>query len=249
MIAVIDSGSGGANVILECLKYYNYDFIYLVDNKNCPYGDKPIEDVKKIIISNINFLLKKFDIDFIILGCNTASSIIGYEELERIKCPILKTKPDLPSLVKQNGKKLLFATKNTIDNSNYVKYFLLNYNDIKTLYIKSLPKYIDNYLSNVNKENYEKLEKILKKGLFFHKKTKKYLKNTTNIALGCTHFKHIEKEITNCFDKKINYFYCEKNVAKISNFLIKKKKQDFSIKVILTKKDDSFKKSIMDLFL
>ena len=53
MIGIIDSGSGGINVIKECQKYYNEDFVYLVDNKNCPYGNKPHEEVRDIVLNNI----------------------------------------------------------------------------------------------------------------------------------------------------------------------------------------------------
>ena len=84
MIGVIDSGSGGVNVIKECLKYFKQDFVYLVDNLNCPYGNKPIEKLKKIVLGNINYLIKNYDIDFIILGCNTASSVLDYYDYEEI---------------------------------------------------------------------------------------------------------------------------------------------------------------------
>ncbi len=247
MIAVIDSGSGGANVIKECLKHYNYDFVYLVDNKNCPYGDKPAKLVKEIVLKNIKILLKKFDIDFIILGCNTASSLIGYVELEQIKCPILKTLPDFKSIIKQKGEKLIFATKSTIKNSNYVKFYMFNYKDIKTLYIKELPKHIDNYLSNKTNENYEKLQKIIKNDVFFSKKLKKYYKKVKNIALGCTHFKYIENNINQIFNNDIKFFYCEKEVACVSKMLIKKQKKKSSIKILLTKPDEKLKSTIIQI--
>ena len=244
MIAVLDSGSGGVNVINECLKYYKQDFVYLVDNKNCPYGNKPPSELKRIVLNNINFLLKNYDIDFFIIGCNTASSILEYVDLEAIKCPILKTYPNLKDLVKVKGKVLLFATKNTITMSNYVKYYLLNYDNIKTLFVKDLPKYIDDKISKNNAKSCEKVEKMLKKSLFFNKK----LKNIKAIALGCTHFKHIEGEICNALNSKASIFECEKEIAKISKFLVKKSKNNFCIKVILTKQDDNLKQSIINMF-
>lgn len=247
MIAVIDSGSGGANIIKECLKYFKYDFIYLVDNKNCPYGNLPINDLKKIILNNIKYLLDNYSIDFIIIGCNTASSVLGFDELEKIQCPILKTYPDLNSLVNKKGDKLLFATKNTIMNSNIVKYYLKNYKDIQTLYIKDLPKIIDNQLSRNTKENSRKLSKLLKKHLIFNKKLKKKYKNIKNIALGCTHFKYIENLLNDYFNNVI-YVYCENEVAKLSRFLIKKNKDKHFVKVVLTQKDDDLKNAIERMF-
>lgn len=243
MIAVLDSGSGGANVIKECLKYYNQDFIYLIDNKNCPYGDKSPERVKQIILDNIEYLQKNYSIDFIILGCNTASSLLNYFDLENIKCPILKTYPDLKNITRKDGVKLLFATKNTIENSTYVKYYLLNYNDLKTIYVKDLPKLIDIKFSSNDEKNEKNIEKILKKHLFFNKKIKNKYKNVKNIALGCTHFKHIQTEILDCF-QNAKIFNCENNVAKISKMLIKKNKDKSSIKVMLTQNDEKLKQAI-----
>ena len=248
MIAVIDSGSGGVNVIKEFLKHYKADFVYLVDNKNCPYGNKPKRALKEIILQNIDFLLKNYSIDFIIIGCNTASSILDYVDLEKIKCPVLKTYPNLKKLVNSCGNKLLFATKNTIKNSNYVKYFLLNYSDIKTLYIKNLPKLIDDKIAD-NCGIYSKnIKKILKKHLFFNKMLKKTNKKQNFVALGCTHFKHIKNDILKVFKNNAKFFYCEEQVALTSKLLIKKSKSNFKIDVVLTKKDDKLQNAIKAMF-
>ena len=138
MIGIIDSGSGGVNVINACKKFYDEDFVYLVDNKNCPYGNKQKEEIVSIVLNNLDCLIKKFDLDFVIIACNTASAILSYKDLEDIKIPILKTKPDMEELAKNKGKKILFATKNTIKNSNLVKYYLLNYKSIIKYYINKV---------------------------------------------------------------------------------------------------------------
>lgn len=294
MIAVIDSGSGGANVIKECLKMFNEDFIYLVDNKNCPYGNKKIEDLKQIIIKNIDFLLKNYNIDIIVVGCNTLSSILTYKELESIKCPIVLTSPDIKSIVENKKDKLIFATKNTIKYSKIVRYYMLNYGDIKTLYIKDLPKYIDDAISENCTQNMQKIEKILKKCLFFNKNIKNKYKNVKNIALGCTHFRHISEQINeiftninnqtnkcncikneeeknakkctcgldkndinnnygnhkcSCNSHNINFSYCENLPAKLVKMMIKNNKKSYSIKVLLTKKDDTLQKAIERMFV
>lgn len=242
MIAVIDSGSGGANVINACKKYYNEDFVYLVDNKNCPYGNKSPQEVKNIVLKNIDYLIKNFDLDLIIIGCNTASALIDFDDMLELKIPILKTKPDMIALIKSKGIKILFATKNTIKNSNYVKYFLANYDDVRAIYVKGLPKDIDTKIATNSSKNEEKIAKKLKKCLFFNKK----LKNTCNyMALGCTHFRFIKKEILQYFNDKIAFFECENQVAKLSKFLIRKNKTVSTYKVVLTQEDDNLKNEIL----
>ncbi|MBE7082959.1 MAG: hypothetical protein E7378_04765 [Clostridiales bacterium] len=242
MIGIIDSGSGGINVITECTKYYNEDFVYLVDNKNCPYGNKPKKIVKQIVIDNINFLIKTYDVDFIILACNTASGILDHNKMLEYKTPILKTKPNFDN-INSKQKYLLFATKNTIKNSPYVKYYLANYKNIKTLHIKNLPKQIDENLANNNKKNQKKLIKMLKNAFF----NKNKFKSIKILSLGCTHFKHIQNELFDIFNKKVKILNCENNVAKLSKFLVRKNKNKSSIKVIMTKDDQKLKQAILKM--
>lgn len=246
MIAVIDSGSGGANVIKECMKYYNEDFVYLVDNKNCPYGNKRVEEIKKILQSNIQYLTNNFKLDLIIIGCNTASAILSNDEIEQINVPVIKTKPNMSSLTSNSNVACIFATKNTIKHSKYVRYYLYNYKNIKTLCIKNLPKCIDDKIATKIIKNEEKIQKKLKNGLIFRKNLQKHCKN---IALGCTHFKHITKQIESVFNSNIVFCECEKQVAFLSRFFIRKSKNHSSVRVILTKQNLDLHKSICDLLL
>lgn len=244
VIGVIDSGSGGVNVIKECLKYYNEEFIYLVDNKNCPYGNKPPEELKKILANNIEYLIKNFDLDFIIIACNTISAFVDYKTMQNYKTPILKTVPQ----VTNNGNDfLIFATKGTINNSKDLRLFKLNYPKLKTLYIKDLPKLIDEKLSKNTPEIEENLKKTLKNAYFFKNKLKKRYKNIKYISLGCTHFKYIENMICNIFNNKISIFHCEENVARVSRWLIRKNKKESSFKIILTREDENFYNKIIKL--
>ncbi|MBQ7885037.1 MAG: aspartate/glutamate racemase family protein [Clostridia bacterium] len=246
MIGILDSGSGGVNVIKECKKYYNEDFVYLIDNKNCPYGNKPPLQVQSIVINNLMYLINHYDLDFIIVGCNTASALLPYNILEEFAVPVLKTKPDMHSLAQQKNITCLFATKNTIKYSNFIKYFLLNYNHIKTLYIKDLPKLIDEKLTKNDEQTSKKIEKKLKNGVNFKKKLKM---DCECIALGCTHFKHIAKQIEDCFKNKITMFECEKEVAKLSKYFVRKSKRECSVEIVLTEPNNALKKQIIQMLL
>lgn len=239
MIGVIDSGSGGANVINECLKYYTEDFIYLVDNKHCPYGNKPIEELEKILKENISFLIKHYDVDLIILACNTISAIVDYSFMLSIKTPILKTKPNIKNINLKFKNILIFATKNTIENNKEIKLLKLNYPNVKTLYIKDLPKDIDNLLKNNNEKNINVIKSKLNKRL-----NKKKYKNIENISLGCTHFRHIKEQIMQVFNGGVNIWTCEDDVAQISKWLVRKQKAKSTIKIILTRRDLKFAETI-----
>lgn len=268
VIGIIDSGSGGLNVIAECLKYYNEDFVYILDNKNCPYGNKKVSELKQILTSHLNFLTRNFDLDLIIVACNTLSSVLDFNDMLKYNLPILKTFPFVKNL-KNNGKNVLvFATKNTIKNSKELKLIKINYPQLKTLYIKDLPKLIDNYLENkevneknilINKLNYYFLDNYYKINCKFNVlcpnkydvkslKLSKKLNNIEYISLGCTHFKHIQSILKKMYKNKIKFLCCETPVAKNSKWLIRKNKQISTLHLILTLNNEKLENTIYDLF-
>ena len=59
-IGFIDSGVGGLTVVKQSLRQLpNESIIYLGDNARCPYGPRPLEEVKKYIWQLTNFLREK----------------------------------------------------------------------------------------------------------------------------------------------------------------------------------------------
>ena len=81
MIALVDSGVGGVNVLVECAKLFKEDFVYLCDNKNAPYGNKKVDELFCITKQNIDMLVSKYSLSAIVIACNTLSFTVG----ERIK--------------------------------------------------------------------------------------------------------------------------------------------------------------------
>jgi len=241
MIGIIDSGCGGFNVICECLKYYNEDFVYLIDNKNCPYGNKKEKDLKKILKQNIDYLIKKYDLDLIIIGCNTLSCFVDYEFMQKYKIPILKTVPNLNE--KDCDKILVFATKNTLKNCKLIEYCYKTNKNVKFVYIKDLPKLIDQNISNDYSFNEQINKKLLK---VFCRNSELKFANVGAISLGCTHFKFIKPNLKNIL-KNFKILECETLVAYNSKFLVRKNKSDFSIKLEFTLKDEKLEKAVKNL--
>ena len=53
-IGVFDSGVGGISVLKELYKVMpQEDYIYFGDSRNAPYGTKPLEEIRKLTISNV----------------------------------------------------------------------------------------------------------------------------------------------------------------------------------------------------
>ncbi|RDJ32051.1 MAG: glutamate racemase [Crenarchaeota archaeon] len=70
-IVVFDSGLGSLSIIKPIQRVRKSDIIYFADNKNFPYGKKPVSELKKIIQNTISVIEKKFNPEIIIIGSNT----------------------------------------------------------------------------------------------------------------------------------------------------------------------------------
>ena len=73
-IGIFDSGIGGIS-ILNNLKDIlpNENFIYLADNKNCPYGSKTKKEILLLSDKNCKKLIE-FKCKIIVVACNTATT-------------------------------------------------------------------------------------------------------------------------------------------------------------------------------
>ena len=234
MIAFIDSGVGGINIVAECAKLYCEDFVYLADNKNAPYGNLPKRQLEQITKNNIDFLIKKFCVSAIVLACNTTSVCVGEKLALQYNIPIILTKPNIEKIKNQKKQILFFGTKNTIKNNKQISELLKNKNIYKSLYIVDLPKIID---QNINKLN--NILPILKSKIDI----KKY-KDIKTICLCCTHYKLIKKQLRQCFLGSVEFYEYEKEIAQKTLPYINKNKQKSSFKILLTKPDKTLYISI-----
>ena len=70
-----DSGVGGLTVV-EAVQNVNPDisYHYFGDTARCPYGDRPLDEVKEFALQAVDFLVNKGS-DPIVMACNISSSI------------------------------------------------------------------------------------------------------------------------------------------------------------------------------
>jgi glutamate racemase len=74
MIGFYDSGIGGLNILNEVLKIDpTLDTYYLADSKNCPLGEKSIEEIREIVIAGVESMFNN-GCDLVVLACNTATA-------------------------------------------------------------------------------------------------------------------------------------------------------------------------------
>jgi glutamate racemase len=106
MIGIFDSGFGGLTVLREYLKRYpEYDYVYLGDQANAPYGNHTQDHVNKLVVQNVEFLAKK-GCQLIIIACNTASA----EALKHVQ-HLYKGKPAVLGVLIPAAEEALKASK------------------------------------------------------------------------------------------------------------------------------------------
>ena len=120
-IGVFDSGIGGLSILnslVEKLPYEN--FVYLSDNKNCPYGNKSQEQIINFSLKNSKKLIE-LNCKMIIVACNTATTNSIDLLREKIDIPIIGIEPGIrPAILNTKTKNIgVLATEKTLESKLY----------------------------------------------------------------------------------------------------------------------------------
>lgn len=84
-IAIVDSGIGGISVLKRLIcKNHGGNYIYFADNLFMPYGKKSKSFLQKRLDYIIKELNEKYNVDEIIIACNTASSLIDKTKYKNV---------------------------------------------------------------------------------------------------------------------------------------------------------------------
>ncbi len=88
-IGVIDSGVGGLTVAKEIMKLLPNEQIYYVgDNARCPYGPRPIAEVRKYTWQMASALMQK-NIKLLVIACNTATAAALNSLQKKLPIPVI----------------------------------------------------------------------------------------------------------------------------------------------------------------
>lgn len=86
-IGVYDSGLGGLSVWRELRRLLPEEsLVYLGDGKNCPYGDRPREEVARLADEAVGYLVS-LGCKLVVVACNTATAA-AIEELRAKYAPL-----------------------------------------------------------------------------------------------------------------------------------------------------------------
>ncbi len=193
-IGIFDSGIGGLTVLKRLiLTLPNEDYIYIGDNKNCPYGDKTKEQLWEYATKIIDYFIKR-EVNLIIVGCNTVNSNIFNELI--IKYSNIKIIGVIESTIEKvialnPNSCLIIATKQTIKAKKYQQKINEQNKGIQTINLATP------LLVPMIEENNPNIEIILRNYL------EEYTDQVDILVLGCTHYEIVEDKINKIFNKPI----------------------------------------------
>jgi glutamate racemase len=125
-IGIFDSGVGGltvARAILDQLP--NEQLIYLGDTANCPYGPKPIADVRRHALACLDHLVEQ-GVKLLVVACNSASAACLHDARERYSVPVVEViRPAVrrAAAATRNGRVGVIGTAATIASGAYADAF------------------------------------------------------------------------------------------------------------------------------
>ena len=193
MIGVFDSGAGGLTAIAEMRKINpTVDVCFFADYANAPYGTKSERDLIKFVKNDI-LALGSVGADRILMACCTASTVHGYlpENLRSLALPIIEPAVKEAVRITKFGRIGVIATTATVRSKSFSKGLFShdNVKEVTELATQELVCLVEGGASDrhIHKHDRCRLYSILKP-----------LKKSgiDTLILGCTHFSHLEREIS-----------------------------------------------------
>jgi len=194
---VFDSGIGGLTVVKSLLENKVFEeIIYFGDTARVPYGVKDKNTIVRYSLEALEFF-KNFDIDILIVACNSVSAYALNEMRNNTSIPVVGVIESgaiaLENQVKdKNSNILVIGTKATIDSKKYEEELLSR--EYKNIHSISTGLFVPI------------VEEDIFEGEVLHSTMTHYFKNLKNIdaiILGCTHFPLIEDQISKYLDNAL----------------------------------------------
>ena len=199
-VGVFDSGVGGISVLRELVKLMpNENYIYYGDSKNAPYGPKTVEEVRRLTVEHIDFLVER-GAKAIVVACNTATS--AAIDLLREKypdMPVVGIEPALKPAVlsKQNARVLVMATPMTIREEKF-HHLMQEYEaqaEIYPLACPGLPEFVE--AGDLDGEDLK---------AYLSEKFAPYQGKVDAVVLGCTHYPFVRPVIQELLGSSVAVF-------------------------------------------
>ncbi len=206
-VGVFDSGIGGLTVVKSLLEHQFFEeIIYFGDTARVPYGIKDKNTIIRYAIEAVEFF-KNFELDLIVVACNTVSAYALPEMRETANCPVVGVIESgalaaKNALTCKDANILIIATKATVNSSSYEdELHSLGYNNLQA-------KATGLFVPLVEEEIYE--GEILESTFKYYFED---IKSPDALILGCTHFPLIAPALQNYFGEKCQLIHSGDAIA------------------------------------
>jgi len=200
-VGVFDSGIGGLTVVKSLLEHQLFEeIIYFGDTARVPYGIKDKNTIIRYAIEAVEFF-KNFELDMIIVACNTVSAYALDEMRESSTCPVIGVveagvQAASNTLTNKDSNILILGTKATINSKAYET--TLNTLGFSNLQAKATGLFVP------------LVEEEIYSGAILEATFEYYFKNIQHpnaIILGCTHFPLITQALQNYFGADVKLIH------------------------------------------
>ena len=204
-VGFFDSGIGGTCILNAFRKLSpGVETVYIADSKNCPYGNKPSEEIIRLSEANVKKLLRK-NCRMIVIACNTATAAaIDYLRAKYPEIPFVGLEPAVKpaALRSKTGVVGVLATAGTFHGRLY--------NETKAKFAKNvtvIAAQADEFVTEVEKayrgldvleilERLEQPDNLAFLEPVVRRRVEPLLRaGADKIVLGCTHFPHLKAVI------------------------------------------------------
>lgn len=214
-IGFIDSGVGGLTVVKEAMKQLPHEeIIYLGDSARCPYGPRPVAEVKAYTWQMTHFLLAK-NIKMLVIACNTATAVVLKEIQETLDIPVVGViAPGSQAALKhtKNNKVGVIATEMTVSQGAYGQAIRDQSSDTNVLEV-ACPLFVP--LVEEHEANSPKAKMIVSESL------KPFLNTGIDtLVLGCTHYPLLKQTIQNHLGSEVTLIDSGAETVNVVSFLL-----------------------------
>ncbi|MDE3078089.1 MAG: glutamate racemase [Chloroflexota bacterium] len=182
-IGVFDSGVGGLTVLGEVHRQLpDESTVYLGDTARCPYGPRPLRQVKQFAFEIMRFLLRR-NVKLVVVACNTATAAALKDVRKGFPVPVvgvIRPGAEAGILASRNRRIGVIATTGTVRSRSYFE-TIKDVNPAAEVWEQACPELVD--LVEAGRagapESHDTLRRYLAP-LLRH--------DIDTLILGCTHY-------------------------------------------------------------
>ncbi len=195
-ILIIDSGVGGLSIAQEIRAHVESAHItYIADTEKHPYGPKPEPEISQRVTALVEYGIKLFDPDIVVIACNTASTLVLTQLRDLFSIPFIGVVPAIKpaAQVTQSGVIGVLATQATV-NRAYTSKLIADFAQNTEVHLHGSAKLVaisEQKLQGITvcqNTIKEEVQKLLRQSI-----------DIDTVVLACTHFPIIKADLARCF--------------------------------------------------